>query len=118
MWLLLGCLLAAAAPAIGRDCEKMKVPFCSKMPYEDLRLPNLFGHETQEEVNRALEPLQELQTSGCFGHYSFLLCSALAPPCIADVERPAPCRRVCERARDRCYGLMLMYNVTESWPRL
>ncbi|XP_043201708.1 uncharacterized protein LOC122370286 isoform X3 [Amphibalanus amphitrite] len=116
MWLLLGCLLAAAAPALGRDCEKMKVPFCSNMPYDELRLPNLYGHTTQEEVNRALEPLQQMQTSGCFGHYSFLLCTALAPPCMADVERPAPCRRVCERARDRCYGLLLMYNVTEAWP--
>ncbi|XP_037085849.1 secreted frizzled-related protein 3-like [Pollicipes pollicipes] len=117
MRLLVCWLLVALAPAArARECETMKVPFCEKMPYQDTRLPNLFGHTTQGEVNKALEPLQDLRDSGCFGHYSFVLCSALAPPCMADMQQPAPCRHVCERARERCYGLMLMFNVTEAWP--
>jgi len=115
---LTGCtvLLLAVILALARDCEKLKVPFCGRMPYTETRLPNIYGDETQGEVTTKLEKLQLLQDSGCFGHYSFVLCAALAPPCLSDLPGPpAPCQHVCERARDRCYGLLLMYNATESW---
>lgn len=94
-------------------CEPITVPLCSGLPYNLTVMPNILGHQTQDNAGLEVHQFFPLVKVQCSPELKPFLCSIYAPEC-ADGNARAPCRRVCERARAGCEPLMNKFGFI--WP--
>uniref|UniRef100_A0A3B3DZ72 FZ domain-containing protein n=1 Tax=Oryzias melastigma TaxID=30732 RepID=A0A3B3DZ72_ORYME len=76
-------------------------------------MPNILGHETQEDAGLAVHQFYPLVKVECSPHFKPFLCSVYTPKCVLG-RRQAPCRALCEQARSGCLPLMKRFGF--EWP--
>ncbi|XP_073189626.1 secreted frizzled-related protein 2-like isoform X3 [Lepidochelys kempii] len=90
---------------------------CHGVGYNEMRLPNLLGHESMKEALQQAASWVPLLTKQCHGDTKKFLCSLFAPVCISDLEDPIyPCRSLCEAVRDGCTPVMAAFGF--PWPAM
>ncbi|XP_029360766.1 uncharacterized protein LOC115045294 [Echeneis naucrates] len=94
-------------------CETIRVPLCQDLPYSKTVMPNILGHQTQDEVGLEAHSFYPLVKVGCSPHLKPFLCSVYTPECLSGKPRP-PCRKLCEQARSGCESLMNKFGF--QWP--
>ncbi|XP_071809740.1 immunoglobulin superfamily member 10-like isoform X1 [Asterias amurensis] len=129
--LLLSCLLLAEAgkrdrgervrirkKPKGGQCERIKENLCigSGLPYNRTRLPNVFGHNKQKLVGRALQEYRSVVESGCSPYIRAFLCASFLPECPRRKRQDPlqPCRSLCENARRDCEQTLNAHGL--PWP--
>ncbi|XP_043944733.1 secreted frizzled-related protein 2-like [Protopterus annectens] len=86
---------------------------CHGAGYSEMRLPNLMGHATLEDViPKSAEWIRLLQT-GCHPQVRTFLCSLFAPVCLDSFIQP--CRSMCTAVRDSCVPILACRG--HSWPK-
>ncbi|CAG9768939.1 unnamed protein product [Ceutorhynchus assimilis] len=95
-------------------CQSITIPFCSGIAYNKTIMPNLLGHNTQEEAGLEVHQYFPLVKINCSPDLQFFLCSVFAPVCtILDHPLP-PCRSLCLSAKEGCEGIMEKFGF--HWP--
>uniref|UniRef100_A0A3Q3IVU4 FZ domain-containing protein n=1 Tax=Monopterus albus TaxID=43700 RepID=A0A3Q3IVU4_MONAL len=89
------------------------VPLCKDLPYNETVLPNMLGHNTQDDAGLEIHQFYPLIEEECSPHLKPFLCSVYTPECVSGKPRP-PCRTRCEQARFSCEPLMSRFGF--SWP--
>ena len=89
-----------------------KLDLCKDIGYTSMRLPNLLGHDTLEEVTQQARVWVALSAIGCHKYTQLFLCSLFTPVCL---ERDIfPCQSLCESVKDACLKRMKTYGF--PWP--
>ena len=84
------------------------------IPYTETRMKSLFNHPSQEEAGQVVHQFYPLVQANCSPDLRFFLCSIYAPVCTVLDEPIAPCRSLCESARDGCAEIMEQFGF--EWP--
>src|SRR6218665_917473 len=96
-------------------CQAVTVKLCRGLQYKDTITPNLFGHETQEQAERAMEQFEPLIRVNCSPYLRYFLCATLVPPCSSALLAPLPpCRSLCLESRRRCRAVFALFKL--EWP--
>uniref|UniRef100_H2ZBZ4 Secreted frizzled-related protein 1 n=1 Tax=Ciona savignyi TaxID=51511 RepID=H2ZBZ4_CIOSA len=106
-------------PHSDTKCEIIPEHFglCYGMEYTRMRLPNLLGHVTMNEVLQQSSSWPPLVSKGCNPETRKFLCSLFAPVCMKGIETSIPpCRSLCEAVRDDCSRTMRKFGF--SWPEI
>ena len=92
-------------------CEKLTIgPCLDAVPYNETTLPNLFGHENQQEVENAIREFDPLIKVNCNPYLRQLLGFIYCPPCTV-LNRPIPpCREYCEKAAEGCVEILRKFG--------
>ncbi|XP_053299954.1 frizzled-7 [Pleuronectes platessa] len=96
------------------SCEPITIPLCTDISYTETIMPNLLGHNTQEEAGLEVRQYDPLLKTKCSRELKFLLCSMYAPVCTVLEEAIPPCRSLCERVKQRCEKRMNKFGF--QWP--
>jgi hypothetical protein len=97
-----------------RGVEKIKAGFCSSL-YSYTKLPNLFGHKTQDEAINSMHTFAPLLNTDCSSDFKALLCSAHLPRYVAKQQKTQPpCQSLCQRVFHRCSYAMSQLKF--KWP--
>ncbi|MCL4150012.1 UNVERIFIED_CONTAM: hypothetical protein GTU68_047067 [Idotea baltica] len=84
------------------------------MPYNITIMPNILGHQNQEEAGMEVHQFFPLVKVNCSKDLHFFLCSVYIPVCtILEVPIP-PCRPLCLSAKNGCETLMNRFGF--QWP--
>ncbi|CAB1460900.1 unnamed protein product [Pleuronectes platessa] len=76
---------------------------CHDIEYTEMRLPNLLGHETMNEVLQQASSWIPLVQKQCHPDTRKFLCSLFAPVCLDELDEPIqPCRSLCESVKQGC----------------
>lgn len=95
-------------------CESITISLCSNMPYNKTIMPNILGHQNQEEAGMEVHQFFPLVKVNCSKDLHFFLCSVYIPICtILEVPIP-PCRPLCLSAKNGCETLMNRFGF--QWP--
>lgn len=94
-------------------CEPITVEICAGKWYNQTTMPNLLGHQKQDEVGMELMQFMPLIKVNCSEDIHLFLCSIYVPMCSVLEEPIPPCRSLCESAR-RCEDIMRKFE--HSWP--
>lgn len=95
-------------------CESITISLCSNMPYNITIMPNILGHQNQEEAGMEVHQFFPLVKVNCSKDLHFFLCSVYIPVCtILEVPIP-PCRPLCLSAKNGCETLMNRFGF--QWP--
>lgn len=90
---------------------------CHDIEYTDMRLPNLLGHETMNEVVQQASSWIPLVQKQCHPDTRKFLCSLFAPVCLDDLDEPIqPCRSLCESVKNGCAPVMAAFGF--PWPEM
>ncbi|XP_067222126.1 secreted frizzled-related protein 2-like isoform X1 [Chanodichthys erythropterus] len=90
---------------------------CSGIGYEEMRLPNLLGHDSAREAQQQSAAWMPLLGKHCHADTRRFLCSLFAPVCLPEVKAPVrPCRSLCEAVRDACLPVMSAFGF--PWPEM
>lgn len=90
---------------------------CHDIEYTEMRLPNLLGHETMNEVLQQAASWIPLVQKQCHPDTKKFLCSLFAPVCLDDLDEPIqPCRSLCESVKDGCAPVMSAFGF--PWPKM
>nr|XP_020473008.1 uncharacterized protein LOC109970049 isoform X2 [Monopterus albus] len=103
----------AVSPASTATCQAITIPVCKDLPYNETVLPNMLGHNTQDDAGLEIHQFYPLIEEECSPHLKPFLCSVYTPECVSGKPRP-PCRTLCEQARSSCEPLMSKFGF--SWP--
>lgn len=114
-FLLILFALLFAVTAKPKACEKIKIPICRDIGYNNTALPNYANQKTQADAEFSLHNLNPIIRSGCSHHMRLFVCAVYLPMCYPGVEKVGPCRGLCERARDGCSHVMQKLGYT--WPK-
>lgn len=88
---------------------------CHDIEYTEMRLPNLLGHETMNEVLQQAGSWIPLVQKQCNPDTRKFLCSLFAPVCLDDLDEPIqPCRSLCESVKQGCAPVMAAFGF--PWP--
>ncbi len=88
---------------------------CHDIEYTNMRLPNLLGHETMDEVLQQASSWTPLVQKQCHPDTKKFLCSLFAPVCLDDLDEPIqPCRSLCESVKSGCAPVMAAFGF--PWP--
>lgn len=99
----------------GWQCETITVPLCSDLGYNSTRMPNMLGHDTQQEAEQELRQYLPLIKYNCASQLRFFLCSAYFPMCTKMVEiLITSCRPLCEYVRKQCLHVLSEFGI--PWP--
>ena len=94
--------------------EQIKAGFCSSL-YNYTKLPNLFGHKTQDKAINSMHTFGPLLNTRCSSDLKALLCSAHLPRYLAKQQTTQPpCQTLCEKVRHRCTYAIRKLNF--KWP--
>ncbi|XP_062264422.1 frizzled-7-like [Platichthys flesus] len=96
------------------SCEPITIPLCTDISYTETIMPNLLGHNTQEEAGREMSQFDPLLKTKCSRELRFFLCSMYAPVCTVLEEAIPPCRSLCKRVKKRCQKRMNKFGY--QWP--
>ncbi|CAG9823567.1 unnamed protein product [Phaedon cochleariae] len=100
-------------PHHGR-CQRLNIPFCTGMPYNETILPNLLGHQTMEDAGMEIHQYFPLVKINCSKDLEFFLCQVFMPVCtILDYPLP-PCKSLCLSAKHGCEDIMMKFGF--PWP--
>jgi len=84
---------------------------CTNINYNQMRMPNLLGHETMDEIEYQSSVWVPLLSVNCHKDAQMFLCSLFAPVCVEQAQAAIyPCRSLCESVKSSCEGPMLSYN--------
>lgn len=101
--------------AIVRQCDPITVDLCKGLGYNVTGMPNLVGHETQQDADLQLQTFSPLIQYGCSTQLRFFLCSVYFPMCTEKVvDSIGPCRPMCESVRRRCQPVLQEFGF--PWP--
>uniref|UniRef100_A0A4W6EWY6 Secreted frizzled-related protein 2 n=1 Tax=Lates calcarifer TaxID=8187 RepID=A0A4W6EWY6_LATCA len=90
---------------------------CHDIEYTEMRLPNLLGHETMNEVLQQASSWIPLVQKQCHPDTRKFLCSLFAPVCLDDLDEPIqPCRSLCESVKRGCAPVMSAFGF--PWPKM
>ncbi|EPY76552.1 secreted frizzled-related protein 2 precursor [Camelus ferus] len=79
---------------------------CHGIEYQNMRLPNLLGHETMKEVLEQAGAWIPLVMKQCHPDTKKFLCSLFAPVCLDDLDETIqPCHSLCVQDNDLCIPL-------------
>uniref|UniRef100_A0A6I8N3B1 Secreted frizzled-related protein 2 n=1 Tax=Ornithorhynchus anatinus TaxID=9258 RepID=A0A6I8N3B1_ORNAN len=88
---------------------------CHGIEYQNMRLPNLLGHETMKEVLEQAGAWIPLVMKQCHPDTKKFLCSLFAPVCLDDLDETIqPCHSLCVQVKDRCAPVMSAFGF--PWP--
>ncbi|XP_076355812.1 secreted frizzled-related protein 5-like isoform X1 [Tachypleus tridentatus] len=85
---------------------------CNGIGYNQMRLPNLLGHDRMAEVAQQASHWVSLLNLKCHPDTRLFLCSLFAPVCLDRLIYP--CRSLCEAVRQGCERRMNTYGY--PWP--
>ena len=105
--------VGAVSPHHGR-CEKITIPLCKDIRYNETIFPNLLNHQKQEEAALEVHPFGPLVKVQCSPDLQFFLCSVYAPVCTILEKAIPPCRSLCLSARHDCEIIMNKFGY--KWP--
>lgn len=98
-----------------RTCEPIKIEACRGIGYNFTGMPNLVGHELQQDADIQYQTFLALIQYGCSNKLKFFLCSVYTPMCTEKVAQPiGPCRSLCEDVKSRCNSVLLEFGF--FWP--
>ncbi|XP_038077572.1 frizzled-4-like [Patiria miniata] len=124
--LLVMVLLACPPGARGQDhfdefnpkpqqCMPITIKLCQDVGYNVTRMPNLVGHELQQDAELQLQTFTPLIQYGCSSNLRFFLCSVYVPLCTEKVDIPiGACRPMCERVKNKCEPVLKEFGF--NWP--
>ena len=96
-------------------CEKITVPMCKNMEYNETIMPNLLNHMKQGVAGLEVAQYIPLVKVGCSSKLSLFLCTLYVPVCTIMGQAIPPCRGLCEEARNTgCEALMNKFGF--KWP--
>ncbi|RZC42028.1 frizzled [Asbolus verrucosus] len=95
-------------------CKQITVPFCIDIPYNTTIMPNLMGHNTQEEAGLEVHQYFPLIKIECSPALQLFLCTVYFPVCTILESPVPPCRSLCLAAKSGCESVMLKFGF--KWP--
>ena len=94
--------------------ERIKTSFCSSL-YSTTKLPNRFGHKTQDEAINSMHQFGPILQTDCASDLKAFICSAYLPNYVTKQETiQPPCKTLCENVFKKC-----SYAITKlkfKWP--
>lgn len=100
-------------PTPPATCQAISVPLCRDLSYKETVMPNILGHNTQDQAGLEIHQFFPLVKVGCSPHLKPFLCSVYVPECVSG-KALSPCRTICELAKSGCEGLMNKFGF--QWP--
>lgn len=95
-------------------CEPLKINLCLNLPYNYTIMPNILGHQEQEEAGARIHDFAPLVKMKCSSDLRFFLCSLYGPVCTILGRVLPPCRSLCDNARKGCEHLLKAFGF--EWP--
>lgn len=114
--LFLLCLLFSPVYSINdRTCEPIRIEMCKGLGYNMTGMPNLVGHELQQDAELQLQTFTPLIQYGCSTQLKFFLCAVFTPMCTEKVPFSiGPCRPLCQNVKARCQPVLQEFGF--PWP--
>ncbi|XP_013077220.2 frizzled-2-like [Biomphalaria glabrata] len=95
-------------------CEKINIPLCKDIQYNETIMPNLLGHQKQDDAGLEVHQFFPLVKVQCSKQLKFFLCTMYVPVCTVLEEAIPPCRSLCNEAKTGCEALMNKFGF--EWP--
>ncbi|KAH9498324.1 Frizzled-7 [Bulinus truncatus] len=100
--------------AMHGKCEKINIPLCKDIQYNETIMPNLLGHQKQDDAGLEVHQFFPLVKVQCSKQLKFFLCTMYVPVCTVLDEAIPPCRSLCNEAKTGCEALMNKFGF--EWP--
>ena len=98
-----------------KKCERITIPLCKDVGYNETYMPNKFGQESQFQAGLIIHQFWPLISINCSPLLKHFVCSLYAPMCDPIYFKEiVPCRSFCENVRDSCSGILK--NNGFGWP--
>uniref|UniRef100_A0A3Q3IVW1 FZ domain-containing protein n=1 Tax=Monopterus albus TaxID=43700 RepID=A0A3Q3IVW1_MONAL len=72
-------VVIAVSPASTATCQAITIPVCKDLPYNETVLPNMLGHNTQDDAGLEIHQFYPLIEEECSPHLKPFLCSVYTP---------------------------------------
>ena len=95
-------------------CEAITIPLCKDIQYNETIMPNLLGHQKQDDAGLEVHQFYPLVKVQCSPFLKFFLCTMYVPVCTVLEDPIPPCRSLCLQARRGCEVLMNRFGF--QWP--
>lgn len=95
-------------------CEPITINLCKDLAYDRTIMPNILGHERQEDAGLEAHQFFPLVKYNCSPELHFFLCSVYLPPCTILPHPLPPCRPKCLAAKTGCEKIMNQFGF--QWP--
>ncbi|XP_071955728.1 frizzled-4-like [Antedon mediterranea] len=96
-------------------CMPIEVEMCKGLGYNETSMPNLVGHELQQDAGLTLQTFTPLIQYGCSSLLKFFLCSVHVPMCTEQLDKPiGACAPMCERVKRKCEPVLNEFGF--PWP--
>lgn len=95
-------------------CEKITIPLCKDIQYNETIMPNLLNHMKQDDAGLEVHQFFPLVKVQCSKQLKFFLCTMYVPVCTVLEDAIPPCRSLCNEARTGCESLMNKFGF--EWP--
>lgn len=95
-------------------CEKITIPLCKDIWYNETRMPNFFHHSIQDDAGLEVHQFFPLVKVQCSKQLKLFLCSVYTPVCTASGVAIPPCPDLCNQAKQGCEELMNKFGFV--WP--
>lgn len=98
-----------------QQCTPITISLCRDVGYNVTRMPNLAGHEAQQDAELELKTFSPLIQYGCSPDLQFFLCSVYVPLCTPKIDIAiGACRPMCERVKRSCEPVLNEFGY--KWP--
>uniref|UniRef100_T1J7J7 Frizzled-4 n=1 Tax=Strigamia maritima TaxID=126957 RepID=T1J7J7_STRMM len=115
MFLIITIITLDLTSALPPSCDPIRIEMCRGLGYNVTSMPNLVGHELQQDAEMQLQTFSPLVQYGCSSQLRLFLCSVYVPMCTDKVPMPiGPCRSLCEVVRSRCQPVLQEFGF--PWP--